>query len=395
MGKQSITDVDGVFGHAIHAGIKESGLDLSYIYVPNAVASAAVFTQSKFSASSVTYTKKCAKRHTLKAMIINSGNANAATGKEGESHTKALAQLTSEYLQINPSEVGVASTGIIGKKLPMESIEKHIPNLFKSVKVKNGDKVAEAILTTDLTKKFVTKSMKIGKKTITVSGITKGSGMIAPNMATTLGFLVTNVSVNSSQLQDYLSKAIKCSYNMMSVDTDTSTNDMVVCFATGQYNIASNDKKQSDMFQNLLTEVCIDLAKLIAKDGEGATKLISVDVRQAASVKDARIMAKNVIDSPLVKTAIHGEDPNWGRIMMAIGKDPSVKLNPNKVSIYVGKSCLFKHGEPTSIQLGLVKKELANSEVDITIDCGLGTDSAKAWGCDLTKGYIDINTEYN
>lgn len=390
----TFTDLDGVFGHAIHCGIKESALDLSYIYIPNAVASAGVYTQNKFLASSVSFTKKCDKRHTLKAMIINSGNANAATGKQGEKNTKRLAQLTASYLGLNTVEVGVAATGIIGKQLPMECIEKGLPTLFENIHEKNGEKVTQAILTTDLVEKSVTKSMKIGKKTITVSGITKGSGMMAPNMATTLAFIVCNVSLNNKQLQRCLSKAVQYSYNMMSVDTDTSTNDMLMCFATGQYNISS-DKDQMNMFQELLTEVCIDLAKLIAKDGEGATKLISVEVKRASSYRDAQIIAKNVIDSPLVKTAIHGEDPNWGRIMMAIGKDESVKLNPNKVSIFIGQQCLFENGEPIHCDLTNVKKELANNDVNIIIDCALGKGQAKGWGCDLTKGYIEINTEYN
>lgn len=392
---KSFTDLDNVFGSAIHCGIKQEGLDLAYIHVPTAVASAGVFTQHKFKASSVSYTKKCLKNHTLKAMIINSGNANAVTGKEGEANTRAMAKKVAGYLNLAPKEVGVASTGIIGVQLPMAKIDAGLTSLFQKKEQTNGTLVAEGILTTDLVPKQVWVEQKIGKKNIVISGITKGSGMIAPNMATTLGFLVTNVNIDSLSLNTCLTQAIDDSYNMMSVDTDTSTNDMVVCFATGQHKIAKHDPEQLAEFQTLLTKACQLLAIEIAKDGEGATKLITATVSQAVSKKDAQTIAKLVIDSPLVKTAIHGEDPNWGRLLMAIGKNPDVKMNPDKVTVYIGEYMLVKAGIPVAVDRDKVKQELAKKDVSIHVQCGLGNGSATAWGCDLTKGYIDINTEYN
>ena len=392
---QSMSDITGVYATAIAAGIKSKGLDLGLLYVPDAVASAAVFTQHKFKASSVSYTQKCSKRYTLKAMIINSGNANAVTGKQGNIDTKAMATQTATLLGINPNEVGVASTGIIGKPLPMQVIQKGITTLCNQKEKKEGSSLAKAILTTDLVTKATFKHAKIGKKVIQIAGITKGSGMIAPNMATTLGFLVTNAKMSQETLQHCLTKAIDKSYNMLSVDTDTSTNDMVVCFASGEYAINQYDPAQINAFQNLLDEACIDLAMQIAKHGEGASKLIEVRVIHAARYSDAQQIAKQVCDSPLVKTAIHGEDPNWGRLIMAIGKNDTVKLNPDKIQVMLGNETIINNGQPTDIARTKLKKQLQTSKVIITIDCTIGNATATAWGCDLTKGYIDINTEYN
>tara|TARA_B100000427_G_scaffold329581_1_gene346426 strand:- start:1714 stop:2898 length:1185 start_codon:yes stop_codon:yes gene_type:complete len=392
---QSMSDITGVYATAIAAGIKSKGLDLGLLYVPDAVASAAVFTQHKFKASSVSYTQKCSKRYTLKAMIINSGNANAVTGKQGNIDTKAMATQTATLLGINPNEVGVASTGIIGKPLPMQVIQKGITTLCNQKEKKEGSRLAKAILTTDLVTKPTFKQAKIGKKVIQIAGITKGSGMIAPNMATTLGFLVTNAKMSQETLQHCLTKAIDKSYNMLSVDTDTSTNDMVVCFASGEYAINQYDPAQINAFQNLLDEACIDLAMQIAKDGEGATKLIEVQVINAARYQDAREIAKQVCDSPLVKTAIHGEDPNWGRLIMAIGKNHTLKINPDKIKLKLGSEIIVKEGQPVNIDRKRLKTHLQADKVIITVDCMIGKATATAWGCDLTKGYIDINTDYN
>lgn len=389
------TDLPGVFAHAVAASIKVQGLDLAFIYIPDAVACAGVFTRHAFKAASVIHTQKYCKKHQLKAVIINAGNANAVTGKQGEKDTKTLAKAVATYLGIKSYEVGVAATGIIGVPLPLSRIETALPILFEDPKKKNGAAVAEAILTTDLCCKQVWKERQIGKKNMVVAGITKGSGMIAPNMATTLGFLVTNVAIDYETLQVCLHRAIEDSYNMLSVDTDTSTSDMVLCFATGQYRFTKTDPAQLAQFQALLTDACIDLARQIAKDGEGATKTIEVHVEGAASLKDARMMAKQVIDSPLVKTAIHGGDPNWGRLVMALGKNPEIKLNPNKVSISIEGIDLVKQGQPRGVSRACLKKALEKIAIAITINCGLGDARATAWGCDLTKGYIDINTDYN
>ena len=389
------TDISNVYGYAIASGIKQKGLDLAFIYVPTAVACAAVFTQHKFKASSVTYTQKCVKQHVLKAVVINSGNANAVTGVPGERDTKEIAQLVAKLLDLSPKEVGVSATGIIGQPLPMDKLRAQLPTLLSNPHKRSGKDVANAILTTDLVEKTVWIEKKIGKKTIVIAGITKGSGMIAPNMATTLSYFVTNVNLNQETLQKCFAKSIEKTFNMMSVDTDTSTSDMALCFATGEHSIAQHDAQQLHAFQSCLDEACLKAAIQIAKDGEGATTLIEVNVLGAASYKDARLMAKSVCDSPLVKTAIHGQDPNWGRIVMALGKIPEVKLNPKKVTVSIGEYDLMKMGTPTSINRTDLKKELEKEHVSIMINLNIADSKATAWGCDLTKGYIDINTDYN
>tara|TARA_A100001015_G_scaffold261277_1_gene306679 strand:+ start:7244 stop:8437 length:1194 start_codon:yes stop_codon:yes gene_type:complete len=396
---KGLTDIDGVFGAGIFSGLKQdsSSKDLAYIYVPNAVGSAAVFTQHLFPAPSVVFTKKNSQKYTFKAVVINSGNAHAGIGEpDGMNSVKKAAKQVADRLNISIKEVAVASTGVIGVPLPMDLYKNGLDRLLSDVYQKDSESLAQAILTTDLVTKSVFKEKKIGKKTFQVAGITKGSGMIAPNMATTLTFLVTNADLNNQQLQPFLECAIHDSYNMLSVDTDTSTNDMVVIFATGEHKFSITNKQDTESFQELLTDSCVDLAKQIAKDGEGATTVINAKVSGAASNCDARTIAKQVVDSPLVKTAIYGADPNWGRIVMAMGKNPSVKLNPKKVSIFIGPYQLMKSGEAFSFDRELVSSYLKdNDEVDVMIDLGLGRASALAYGCDLTHGYIDINTEYS
>ncbi|RAP36470.1 hypothetical protein DID80_05420, partial [Candidatus Marinamargulisbacteria bacterium SCGC AAA071-K20] len=297
---QTITDLEGVYAGSIHAGIKQSRYDLSYIYVPDAVASAGVFTQNKFCSSSVKYTRKCLKNNILKAMIINSGNANTGTGKEGDENNKKMARLTAKALGLTKSEVGVSSTGIIGVQLPFDRVEKGINSLLKSPLKKEGQNAAEGIMTTDTFSKTVFKQAKVGKKTITIAGIAKGSGMIKPNMATMLSYVVTNAHINSKLLQECLKEAVNISFNSITVDTDTSTSDMVIAFATGEKKFAESNNTEISEFKALLKEVCIDLAKLIVVDGEGASKLIEVTVEGAKSYTEAKEVAMTVAESPLV-----------------------------------------------------------------------------------------------
>lgn len=391
---QFFTDMEGVFAHAVRCGLKKEKPDLSLIYVPNAVGSAGVFTRNRFSASSVTYTRKILKSNVIKAMIVNAGNANAGTGQTGEKDTKTMARETAKWLGLNPSQVGVASTGKIGCKMPMDKVVSGIEVLCKGSQEKNGALVAQAILTTDLCQKINWKESKIGKKTIAVAGITKGSGMIAPNMATTLSFVVTNAHIESEDLSVFLKQAIDDSYNMLSVDTDCSTNDMMIIFSTGQYKF-ERTPENDQLFQTLLTDHCIDLAKQIALDGEGATKCIEVSVEKAASKKDARLVAKQILDSPLVKTAMYGSDPNWGRIIAAAAKNPDVKLNPRKINLFLGPHQVMEAGEPIAFDAAVLKQYLKQSMIHIRLDLNLGHSQAAGWGCDLTERYVEINTEYN
>lgn len=391
-----ITDLEGVYANGVEIGLKaKGGKDLAFIYVPEAVASAAVFTQNKCCGANISYTKKALKTNTLKAMIINAGNANAATGDQGLKNCKKMAQLAAKKLGLRTTEVGVASTGIIGKQLDMPIVEAGIEKLFQDIYVKDGDAASKAILTTDLVEKLASAEAKIGKKTIKVVGMAKGSGMIEPNMATMLGFLTTNVAISQDLLQTWLQEAVDKSFNMMSVDTDTSTSDMVVIFATGEYQFSVRNKEEVQAFKELLLDVCVALAKKVARDGEGATKLIEVRVTGAATHTEAKKIAKSIVNSPLIKTAIHGADPNWGRLLMAVGKTEGIRINQNSLTFSFGNVNVFKEGEPQPFDKNQARKELSQEEVVIHVDCGLSTGTATAWGCDLTKGYIDINVDYN
>jgi glutamate N-acetyltransferase/amino-acid N-acetyltransferase len=389
-----ITDIPGVFAGGMHCGIKPSKKDLAFIFVPKACASAGVFTLNKFAAACVHHSKKCLKKSVIKAIVTNSGNANAVTGEQGFADVKTTAALSAKLLGLSPSEVAVASTGIIGVKLPMEKLTSGLKTLLANPKVRNGQTAAEAIMTTDAFPKTVFLERKIGGQMIVVAGISKGGGMIGPNMATTLSYLVTNVAIDSKTLQPLLSQAADDSFNMISVDTDTSTNDMVLMMATGEKKIImSNENKKA--LQELIFDASLVLAKLIVRDGEGATRVIEAVVEGAAKRADARAMAKNIINSPLVKTAIHGADPNWGRVVAALGKDPGLKMNPEKADVFFGSHMIVKNGQPVAFDRARVVAELKKEEVQVRIDLKLGKASAKAWGCDLTKKYIDINTAYN
>ncbi len=390
------TDLDGVHANGISAGIKSSGKkDLAFIYVPDTTATAAVFTRNECPGANIVYTKKAMKTCRLKAILINSGNANAATGKEGLKNCKSMARRVAENLGLKQAEVGIASTGIIGVQLNMDPILTGIDTLLSNPKEKLGQAAAEAIMTTDLTQKHVYVEKKIGKKLITIAGIAKGSGMIEPNMATMLGFLTTNADIDQNTLQSWLSEAVDVTFNMISVDTDTSTSDMVVMFASGEYQFSMAVKEEVDGFKALLREACTSLATQIARDGEGATKLIEVQVTGAATHRDAKIIAKNVVNSPLVKTAIHGNDPNWGRVLMAVGKTSGVKVNQAKCTFNFAGVEVFKDGEPVEYESKEASGALDAEHVVIGVDLGLSTGTATAWGCDLTKAYIDINVDYN
>ncbi len=392
---KTITDIHGVYANGIAAGIKPGKKDLAYIYVPDAVGAAGVFTTNKFRAACVNYTQKMMKRHTVKAVIINSGNANAATGDLGVRNAKRTAQKAATLLKIPATEVVVASTGIIGVQLPIELVEAGLDQLLSTPATRDGAATASAIMTTDLVPKHAYAEAKIGKKIFQVAGIAKGSGMIAPNMATMLGFIVTNATIDSPVLAKWLKEAVDESFNRISVDGDTSTNDMVLAFATGEHSFSVTDPVSNTAFKALLVTVCQDLAKAIARDGEGATKLIEVVVENAANRADAEAIGRSVINSPLVKTALHGADPNWGRVVAAVGKTENVKMNPDKVSVWFGDHAVFKDGVPLTFDRDAVVRHLKESTVLIRISIGLGAGRSKSWGCDLTKGYIDINTEYS
>ncbi len=395
---KTFTDIDGVFAGALCAGIKEGNTtkaDLAYISVPEATASAGVYTKNKFRAPCLDYSEACLKGGTIKGIIINSGNANAATGSEGYKNAERTAEIAAKYLRTSTHAVAVASTGIIGVQLPMARLEAGLNKLLQNPKQRSGSEVATAIMTTDLYKKEIFVEGMVDGKKVAVAGIAKGAGMIAPNMGTMLAFLVTDANVSPSLLQQVLASCVDDSFNMISVDTDTSTNDMALMLSTGA--VAINEKSEATVkeFHALVFAACLDLAKKIARDGEGATKLIETTVVGAASLEDARIIAMNIINSPLIKCAVHGADPNWGRVAMAIGKDPSRTVNPALVEIQFGGESVFKNGAKVDFSRDRLVEHLKSENVKISVNLNLGSFQATAWGCDLTHEYVNINTDYS
>jgi glutamate N-acetyltransferase/amino-acid N-acetyltransferase len=393
---RSFTDLNGVFGSGIAAGIKVNGKpDLAYIFIPNCYGSAGVFTINAFSAAPLEVSKRALKAGVVKAVVVNAGNANAGTGKQGLKDAKETARYAAKLLKIKPREVCVSSTGVIGKLLPMNTLLKGLDLLLsKGPYLREGDSAAQAILTTDLTRKEVFASGTVAGQRVSVAGFAKGSGMIAPNMATMLGFLVTDAKVSSKVLQKLLKKAVDASFNMTSVDNDTSTNDMVLAFSTGERELKVVSKEHQVELLEILTEACKTLARKIASDGEGATKLIEVTVSGARTVSDARKIALNIANSPLVKTAIHGCDPNWGRVLAAAGKDPAAKLKPDRVDLKFAGARVMKGGAIVKHDRERIRKLMATAEVKIELGLNLGNSEATAWGCDLTRGYVDINVSY-
>lgn len=393
--KKNVTTLKGVYGGGIAAGIKANGKkDLAYLFIPECYGSAGVFTKSAFIAPPLIVTKDALAKGCIKALIVNSGNANAATGKIGLRDARETAKVAAKLLGIKPQEVAVSSTGVIGRKMPMDTVRVGLHALLKNPHQRNGDDAARAIMTTDLTQKEVFVTGKVAGQRVTVAGFAKGSGMIAPNMATMLGFLVTDAKINSASLRSLLRRAVNDSFNMTSVDTDTSTNDMVMVFSTGVTGKKISAASAKIEFLALLTKACQHLAKLIAADGEGATKLIEVQVRGARSEREARIIAKNVINSPLVKTAIHGADPNWGRVLAAAGKDPAVKVDPRRVDLTFAGAPVMRRGEVVPHDRKRIRKLMSVREIPVRLNLNLGRGAATAWGCDLTHGYVDINVSY-
>jgi len=393
---KTITSIPGVFASGISAGIKSNGKkDLGYVFVPEAYGSAGVFTVSAFSAPPLTLSKRALSRGVVKAIVFNSGNANAGTGAAGLQDAKKTATLAARHLGISPHQVAVASTGIIGKPLPMQTISDGLEVLLANPFAKHGSAAAQASMTTDLTQKEVYVTGVVAGERITIAGFGKGSGMIAPHMATMLGFLATDAKVDSRTLTSLLREAVDESFNMTSVDTDTSTNDMVMVFSTGKKGRQIKGKKAKSEFAALLAKACQQLSKLIAADGEGATKLIEVTVTGAKSRREARGIAKNIVNSPLVKTAIHGADPNWGRVLAAAGKDPLFRVNPAKVDLTFAGAWVMRRGKIVPHDRAKIRKLMSSKEVRIHVNLHLGSSNATAWGCDLTHGYVDINVSYN
>lgn len=390
----NVASPKGYLAKGVHCGLRYSKKDLGIIISSRPAVSAAVYTQSHFQAAPIKVTQESLKKSAhLQAVIVNSANANACTGEQGLKDAYEMRRQSADMLGIEPELVAVSSTGVIGEYLNMESITKGI-SLLAETEPAEGD-FEEAILTTDTVTKQTCYELTIGGQRVTIGGAAKGSGMIHPNMATMLGFVTTDACIEESALQRALREITDVSFNQITVDGDTSTNDMVLVMANG---CAGNERLHEEhedwpVFKKGLQLACTDLAKQIARDGEGATKLIEVEVNGAKSNLEAQIIAKKIVGSNLVKTAVYGTDANWGRIIVAIG-DSMAAVTPEKVEIYLGGQCLFKNNEPQPFSEELAKTYLENSEVKIEVRLQEGDGKGMAWGCDLTYEYVKINASY-
>ena len=381
--KNNITAVDGFTALGKCIGIKKGKKDFAIIYSNKLCNAAAVYTKNKVKGAPLYVDMEHLKDGKAQTIVINAGIANVATGKKGINDAITTCKLVAKELSINPHNILVASTGIIGKPLPMGIIKKGVKGIKKQLKKVN--QAAEAILTTDTMKKEI--AIKVDN--FIIGAIAKGSGMIHPNMATMLCFITTDADLSSKELKKCLINSVNESFNMVSVDMDTSTSDMVTI-------LSNNTKKvNKNKFQQALTFLCKEMAKKIASDGEGATKLVEVTVKNAKSKQDAIKIAKSIVSSNLVKCALFGNDPNWGRIMCAIGNS-NAYFKENKINIIIQNKLIVKNGiEVKTFNKKAISKLLKKDAVNIIVDLHLGKNEATAYGCDMSYGYVEINAEYH
>jgi len=397
---KSFTLVKGIKAAGISCGLKKSGKkDLCLIYSEKKAISAGAFTQNQVKAAPVLLSMKNVESENVQALIINSGNANACNGAKGYEDAVTTTELVAKNLNILPSEVLVQSTGIIGLPLPMDKLISGINNICPKLSKDGGEDASLAILTTDTFPKTVTVQIEIDNKTVTIAGIAKGSGMIHPNMATMLGNIFTDVNISKELLNETFKESIDNTFNMISVDGDTSTNDMCIIIANGAAENKLIDTKDENfkIFKDALNYVNESLAKLIAKDGEGATKLLEVSVSNGKTKKDSKLVAKSIITSNLTKCAFFGEDANWGRILCAIGYSKA-DLNIESIDIHLNSKedsvQVVKDGAGLAFDEDYIKKILEEDKINILVDLKNGNHNAKAWGCDLSYEYVKINGSY-
>ncbi len=392
----NVTSPKGFHAGATYAGIKRKAndvLDLGILFSEVPCVATALFTTNRIKAAPVVLSQQRLQSGRASAVVVNSGCANAFTGEQGLADAVEMAELAAKNIGVSPEDVLVASTGVIGQRLPVELIKTGIKQVVLSMD--GGRKLARAIMTTDTVPKETAVAVRVNESEFAIGGVAKGAGMIHPNLATLLCFLTTDAAVDIDFLKLALRKAANVSFNMISIDGDTSPNDMLLLMANG---LAGNKpisqrSRQADAFQQALDQLCIYLAKCVAGDGEGATKLIEVTVSGAPSAAEARLAARTVVSSPLVKTAIHGGDPNWGRIMAAVGQS-GVEVVESKIDLYIGNICLVKAGCPLSFDKEELVGILRSSEVLINLQLNLGMATATAWGCDLSEEYVTINSQY-
>ena len=394
----ALPPIAGVRLGAAQAGIRYQGrTDLVMIELAEGTRVAGVFTRNKCPGAPVDWCRKHLDQGRARAVVINAGNANVFTGRAGEDAVRETADAAAQIVGCKPGEVFVASTGVIGEPLPHERITAALANLHESLGAHRWEEAARGIMTTDTFPKAATRTAELGGATVRISGIAKGSGMIAPDMATMLCFVFTDAKLPAKALQAALSHGVKRTFNATTVDSDTSTSDTVLLFATGtapHEKVDTGDKKEMRRFRDALEAVLHDLALQVVRDGEGAQKLVRIDVTGAVSKKSAHRVAMSVANSPLVKTAIAGEDANWGRIVMAVGK-AGEPADRDKLSVAVGGTWMARNGGLVpGYNEAPVVAHMKGREISIAVDLGLGKGVSTAWTCDLTHGYIDINGSY-
>ncbi|MDO8688790.1 MAG: bifunctional glutamate N-acetyltransferase/amino-acid acetyltransferase ArgJ [Dehalococcoidia bacterium] len=390
-----VTSARGFLAGATAAGVKPGSqrLDLAVLFSTAPCAAAGVFTTNRVTAAPVLVCREHMKESKARAVVANSGCANASTGAQGMANARETASLVAAKLGLPASEVLVMSTGVIGVHLPMDRIRSGIERL--SLSPTGGNDLAKAIITTDTRTKEVAFSFEIEGVPSTMGGVAKGAGMIHPNMATMLSVITTDARVDPAFLQVALKQAVDISFNLISIDGDTSTNDTVILLANGLARNAPIDASTPgrEAFQETLNQTCIHLAREVARDGEGARCLIEVQIEGAATTSEARVAARTIVSSPLVKSAVYGADPNWGRVLAALGRS-GAQVDESRLSVYMGDLCVFRDGQPESFDFDAARALLRKPEVYLRVQMGLGEGEAKAWGCDLTEEYVVINSAY-
>ena len=377
---------------ATAAGIKYEGRDdLALLVSDVRCVAAGVFTRNVVKSAAVQVSHSHLMNGTAQAVIANSGCANACTGAQGIADAEAMCSLAGKPLGLTTDDVLVASTGVVGTFIPMERVEAAIHSLRLSRD--GGDKFASAIMTTDTVRKEAAVTAKVGDRSFTIGAAAKGSGMIHPNMGTLLVFITTDAAVESAYLCDCLRRVVDRTLNMVSIDGDTSPSDTTVILANGASGLDVFTAQNGALFERALDEVCREIAISIASDGEGAGKLIEIRVTGARSLTDARVVARTISTSPLVKTAVHGADPNWGRVACAVGRSDAA-VEPDRMTILMNDVQVMLDGVPVCFDEDLLRASLEESPTLIEVDLGIGGYEATAWGCDLTKDYVTINASY-
>jgi glutamate N-acetyltransferase/amino-acid N-acetyltransferase len=393
--KGGITAPQGYLAAGVAAGIKKKGLDLAVIFSSQPASAAGVFTLNQVQAAPVLLSKENLKlsRGRVRAVLVNSGCANACTGERGMKDSVLSTRCLASHLKVDPAQILVASTGVIGSFLPVPKVMKGISSAVSAFNSQGGSAAARAIMTTDTREKTIAVQGRIAGKTVRIGGMAKGAGMIHPNMATMLAFITTDALVPPRELNKLLRRVTDRTFNCLTVDGDTSTNDTVLVMANGASGAVVGDNRSGSSFEKGLAIVCEELAKSIARDGEGATKFVEIQVRGAADFNAARQVAKAIANSPLVKTALYGQELNWGRILCAVGFS-GVPFDQERIVLSLNGIPIFRGGSPVASTRSRAEKAIRNRDLVIDVDLSGGKSYAKVWTCDFSHKYVDINASY-